>query len=48
MSSIDKTYVNKLQLIEAINWCKNIGEVTLEDGTCFKPINFIYHNDDDV
>ena len=48
MASIDKTYVNKEQLIEAINWCKNIGEVTLEDGTCFKPLSFIYHDDVDA
>ena len=41
MASIDKTYVNKTELLEAINWCKNIGEVTLENGYKFYPLNFI-------
>lgn len=48
MAGIDKTYVNKAELIEAINWAKEIGEVTLENGYKFKPINYIYaYNDID-
>ena len=48
MAGIDKTYVSAIQLKEAIEWCKNIGECTLENGFKFKPINFIYgYNDFD-
>lgn len=48
MAAIDKTYVTRDQLIEAINWCIEIGEVTLENGYKFKPINYIYaYNDID-
>ena len=46
MASIDKTYVNKTELLEAINWCKNIGEVTLENGYKFYPLNFILSYND--
>lgn len=41
MAGIDKTYVNKSELIEAINWAKEIGEVTLENGYKFYPLDFI-------
>jgi hypothetical protein len=42
MAAIDKTYVNKEQLIETIEWAKKVGEVTLENGYKFCPIDFIY------
>ena len=42
MAGIDKTYVTAIQLKEAIEWCKSIGECTLENGYKFKPIDFIY------
>ena len=41
MAGIDKTYVNKEQLKEAVEWAKNIGVVTLENGHKFKPLNWI-------
>lgn len=41
MAGIDKTYVNKAELIEAINWTKEVGEVTLENGYKFCPLDFI-------
>ena len=41
MAAIDKTYVNKEQLLEAISWAKEIGEVTLENGYKFRPLDFI-------
>jgi hypothetical protein len=41
MAAIDKTYVNKEQLLEAIEWAKEVGEVTLENGYKFKPLDFI-------
>lgn len=41
MAGIDKTYVNKSELIEAINWTKEVGEVTLENGFRFYPLDFI-------
>ena len=41
MAGIDKTYVNKSELIEAINWAKEVGEVTLENGYKFCPLDFI-------
>lgn len=48
MAAIDKTYVNKEQLLEAIEWAKKVGEVTLENGYKFYPIDFIYgYNDID-
>ena len=42
MAAIDKTYVNKEELLEAIVWAKQVGEVSLENGYKFYPINFIY------
>lgn len=48
MAAIDKTYVTRAELIEAIKWAKEIGEVTLENGYKFAPLNFIYgYNDID-
>lgn len=41
MAGIDKTYVTKEQLIQAIEWAKNIKEITLENGYKFSPIEFI-------
>ena len=46
MAAIDKTYVTKQELLEAINWAKKVGQVEMENGYIFKPLNFIYaHND---
>ena len=45
MAAIDKTYVNKEQLLEAISWSKEIGEVTLENGYKFRPLDFISVHD---
>lgn len=49
MAAIDKTYVNKEQLLEAIEWAKEVDKATLEDGSTFYPINFIcgYNDIDD-
>lgn len=48
MAALDKTYVNKEQLLEAIEWAKEVDKATLEDGSTFYPINFIYgYNDID-
>ena len=47
MAAIDKTYVNKEQLLKTIEWAKEVGEVTLENGYKFNPINFIYTYDID-
>lgn len=48
MAAIDKTYVNKEQLLEAIEWAKGVDKATLEDGSTFYPIDFIYgYNDID-
>lgn len=41
MAGIDKTYVNYEQLLEAVAWAKNIGEVTLENGHKFFPLDWI-------
>ena len=41
MAGIDKTYVNKSELIETINWAKEVGEVILENGYKFQPLDFI-------
>lgn len=46
MAEIDKTYVNKEQLLEAVEWAKRVGKATLEDGSTFYPINFIYSYND--
>lgn len=49
MAALDKTYVNKEQLLEAIEWAKKVDKATLEDGSTFYPINFIcgYNDIDD-
>jgi hypothetical protein len=48
MAAIDKTYVTKEELLEAISWAKEVGEVSLENGYKFYPLNFIcYYNDID-
>ena len=49
MAGIDKTYVNYEQLLEAIDWAKNIGEVTIENGYKFFPLDWIkgYNNIDE-
>ena len=49
MAGIDKTYVNREQLLEAIEWAKNLGEVTLENGYKFFPLDWIrgYNEIDD-
>lgn len=41
MAAIDKTYVNKEQLLEAIEWAKGVGEVASENGYKFRPLDFI-------
>lgn len=41
MAAIDKTYVNKEELLEAIEWAKGIGKVTLENGYKFSPLDWI-------
>jgi len=46
MAAIDKTYVNKQELLEAIDWAKKVGTVTAENGYTFQPLVFIYHYND--
>lgn len=46
MAYIDKTYVNKEELLEAIEWAKKVGTVTTENGHKFTPLEFIYHYND--
>ena len=46
MAAIDKTYVTKQELLEAIDWCKKVGTVTSENGHTFKPLEFIYGSND--
>lgn len=41
MAALDKTYVTKTQLLEAIKWASEIGVVTLENGHKFKPLDWI-------
>ena len=49
MACIDKTYVNKEEFIEALKWCENVGEVSLENGYKFRPLNrIILYNDIDM
>ena len=46
MAAIDKTYVTKQELLEAIDWAKKVGQVEMENGYTFRPLNFIYaHNE---
>lgn len=46
MAGIDKTYVNREQLKEAVDWAKKVGTVTAENGHTFEPLAFIYHYND--
>jgi len=46
MAAIDKTYVSKQELLEAIDWCKKVGTVMAENGHAFQPLAFIYHYND--
>lgn len=50
MAAIDKTYVTKEELLEAIAWAKEVGEVSLENGYKFYPLNFIcsYNDIDNI
>ena len=41
MAGIDKTYVNRAELKEAVDWANKVGVVTLENGYTFRPINWI-------
>lgn len=41
MAAIDKTYANKEELIEVIDWCLKVGKCKLENGYCFRPLNFV-------
>ena len=41
MAAIDKTYVTREELLEAITWAKKVGTVTLENGHKFRPLNWI-------
>lgn len=41
MAGIDKTYVNREQLKEVVTWARLVGEVTLENGYKFFPLDFI-------
>ena len=46
MAGIDKTLVNKDELLLAIEWCKSVGTVTAENGQTFQPLAYIYvYND---
>ena len=49
MAAIDKTYVNKKQLIEAIDWAKEVGDIILKDGHKFNLLDYIrsYNDIDD-
>lgn len=48
MAAVDKTYVNKEQLLKAIEWAKEVDKATLENGSTFYPLDFIYgYNDID-
>ena len=50
MAAIDKTYVNREELLEAIKWAKEVGVATLENGYKFEPLFFIedYNDIDDI
>lgn len=41
MAGIDKTYVNRVELKEAVDWANKVGVVTLENGYTFRPIDWI-------
>ena len=42
MAAIDKTYVTKQELFDAIDWAKKVGQVEMENGHMFRPLNFIW------
>lgn len=46
MAAIDKTYVNKQELLEAIDWAKKVGQVEMENGHKFRPLDFIWGYDE--
>lgn len=46
MAAIDKTYVTKSELLEAIEWAKKVGTVTAKNGHTFQPLAFIYGYND--
>ena len=46
MAAIDKTYVTKQELLEAIDWANKVGQVKMENGYIFRPLNFIYAYND--
>ena len=41
MAGIDKTYVNRSELREAVDWANGVGTATLENGYQFKPLEWI-------
>jgi len=49
MAGIDKTYVTKQELLEAIDWANKVGTVTAENGCTFRPLDYIsiYNDFDD-
>lgn len=49
MAAIDKTYVNKEEFLEVVEWVKKIGKVKLENGHEFSPLEFVsYYDLDDL
>lgn len=46
MAAIDKTYVNKEQLLQATEWAKSVGVCQLENGYKFSPLDFICRYND--
>ena len=46
MAAIDKTYVTKQELFEAIDWAKKVGQVEMENGHMFRPLYFIWGYDE--
>ena len=46
MAVIDKTYVTKQELFEAIDWAKKVGQVEMENGHMFRPLYFIWGYDE--
>ena len=47
MAIIDKTYVNREEYFEALEWAKSLGIITLENGYKFNLVDYIkfYNND---
>lgn len=47
MAAIDKTYVNREEYFEALEWAKSLGTITLENGYKFNLVNYIrFYNTD--